>query len=271
MMVGFKNGPELLDRPEILERLFFPRHASEEELVSPYGTNHSIEVAAGVEIGCRFYTAELGGPNLLLFHGTGEIAADFDYVAHFYQEKGINLFVADYRGYGTSGGTPTCSSVIRDAHPIFHGFAETLSHRGHTGRLFVMGRSLGGAPAIEVALHYQRKVAGLIVESGFASTRNQLKRLGMHDLLGDGPGPVGFGNDLKIREIAIPTLIIHGEDDERISVEEGRALYSLSGATGKEALFIPHGGHNDLMVKGLQAYMEAIERFTAFSAPEANQ
>jgi uncharacterized protein len=59
--------------------------------------------------------------------------------------------------------------------------------------------------------------------------------------------------------VAIPTLIIHGEEDEIIPVEEGRALYALSGAAEKVSLFIPHAGHNDLMVEGLEAYMGAIE------------
>jgi alpha-beta hydrolase superfamily lysophospholipase len=194
---------------------------------------------------------------------------DYDYVAHFYQEQGLNLFVADYRGYGMSGGAPTCKNVIEDAHVIFHGFVGIIRDRGCRGRLFVMGRSLGSAPAIEVAYRYQQRLGGLIVESGFASTLNQLKRLGAYDLIRDVPNLVGFGNDLKIKEVTIPTLIIHGEEDERISVEEGRVLYSLSGAVRKESLFVPHGGHNDLMVKDLKAYLGTIQRFVT-SIPPSN-
>jgi pimeloyl-ACP methyl ester carboxylesterase len=262
-MIESQNGPELLDRPEILQRLFFPRRASLEEMTSPYGANHVIEAAPGISIGCRFYPAGTGAPTILYFHGNGEIAPDYDCTAHLYQERRINLFVADYRGYGLSTGSPTCSSLIRDAHPTFHGFVAFLRERGYAGGLFVMGRSLGSAPAIEVAFHYQHELKGLVVESGFASTRNQLKRLGVSHLFRDVPAAAGFGNDLKIREITIPTLIIHGEEDEIIPVEEGRALYSLSGASRKSGLFIPHAGHNDLMAHGLEAYMGAIETFTA--------
>ncbi|MGD0228745.1 MAG: alpha/beta hydrolase [Syntrophorhabdales bacterium] len=259
------NGPDLMDRPEILERLFFPRRASPDELTSPYGANHTIEVASGVSLGCRFYPAGAKAPTILYFHGNGEIAPDYDYTAHLYQERGINLFVADYRGYGASTGNPTCASLIRDAHPTFHGFVAFLEDRGYTGNLFVMGRSLGSAPAIEVALHYQRVLRGLIVESGFAHTRNQLRRLGVSHLFRDIPDVVGFGNDLKIKEITIPTLIIHGEEDEIIPVDEGRALYALSGASRKTLLLIPRAGHNDLMVYGLAAYMRAIETFASSS------
>ncbi len=260
-MIEFENGPELMDRPEILYRLFFPRPASPEERTSPYGTNHAIEVEAGVFIGCRFYPSRTEGPNILYFHGNGEIAADYDYVAPLYQERGLNLFVADYRGYGVSDGSPTCSGIIRDAHPIFCGFVKFLQDREYTGSLFVMGRSLGSAPAIEVACHYQERFAGLIVESGFASQQRQFMRLGVEHLFRDLPDVTGFGNDLKIREVRIPTLIIHGEEDEIIPVEEGRTLYSLSGADRKDSLFIPYAGHNDLMERNLDTYMETVQRF----------
>src|SRR5208337_4035530 len=96
-MTKAKNGPELLDRPEILERLFFPRRASAEELTSPYGVNHVIEAAPGISIGCRFYPAGNRAPTILYFHGNGEIASDYGYTAPLYQERGVNLFVADYR------------------------------------------------------------------------------------------------------------------------------------------------------------------------------
>ncbi len=266
-MTEAKNGPELLDRPEILERLFFPRRASREDLTSPYGVNYVIEAAPGISIGCRFYPAGSKAPNILYFHGNGEIAPDYDYTAPLYQERGINLFVADYRGYGVSTGSPTCSAIIEDAHPVFHGFVAFLKDGGYTGDLFVMGRSLGSAPAIEVAFHYQDRLKGLVVESGFASTTTLLERLGASHLLDEVPDVAGFGNDVKIAKLIISTLIIHGEEDEIIPVEEGRALYSLSAATRKRSLFIPHAGHNDLMVHAMNEYMEAIAAFTGSSAP----
>ena len=46
-------------------------------------------------------------PVILYFHGNGELASDYDMLAPLYTAKGITLLVADYRGYGRSGGTPT--------------------------------------------------------------------------------------------------------------------------------------------------------------------
>lgn len=262
MAIDFEKGLALYDHPEILYRLFFPRRESVDNRERPKAMNHFVAVAQDISIGCRFYPARLDSPNILYFHGNGETAPDYDYIAPVYAERGLNLFVTDYRGYGMSGGSPACSSMIKDAHPVLHGFTAFLSDLGYTGDLYVMGRSLGSAPAIELAYHYQQRFKGLIVESGFASARNQLMRLGVSHLFRDVKEPVGFGNDLKIKEIAIPTLIIHGEWDEIIPAEEGRTLYALSGARERFSLFIPHAGHNDLMMHGLDAYMEAIEQFT---------
>jgi alpha-beta hydrolase superfamily lysophospholipase len=264
------NDIELMDRPEIIYRLFFPRRADVMERGPQNAVTHLIEVAANVSIGCRFYPGKKDGPNILYFHGNGEIAPDYDYVAPLYTQRGINLFVADYRGYGMSDGSPTCSGIIRDARPLFQGFVTFLGGLGCTGDLFVMGRSLGSAPAIEVAYHYQQLLKGLIVESGFASQQKQLARLGVTHLFKHVDSIVGFGNDRKIKKVRIPALIIHGEDDEIIPVAEGRALYALSGAMQKEALFIPGAGHNDLMEAAWDAYIDAIVSFAgkAASVPE---
>jgi hypothetical protein len=259
-MTDFDKGLEMWDNPEIVYRLFFPHREPVSEPNSFNAKNHFIEVEDGVSIGCRFYPAGNDAPNILYFHGNGETVPDYDYVAPVYQNKGLNLFVADYRGYGMSDGSPSSGAMIRDTHPIFKGFKAFLRDLENTGNVFVMGRSLGSAPALEVAYHYQKELKGLIIESGFASGRNQLKRLGLSYLFQE-EEPIGFGNHLKISEVTMPTLIIHGEEDEIIPVTEGKALYSLSGSKEKSSLFIPYAGHNDILMVGLKAYMNAIEGF----------
>jgi alpha-beta hydrolase superfamily lysophospholipase len=261
-MTDFDKGLEMWDNPEIVYRLFFPRREFAGEPNPLNAKNHFVKVADDIAIGCRFYPSRNDAPNILYFHGNGETAPDYDYVAPVYQKRGFNLFVADYRGYGMSDGSPTSGSMIRDAHPIFQGFAAFVRDLKFKGNLFVMGRSLGSAPAIEVAYHYQQQLKGLIIESGFATGRNQLMRLGVSHMFRGVKDPIGFGNDLKIKEVTIPTLIIHGDEDEIIPATEGRALFSLSGAKEKSSLFIPNAGHNDIMMVGLEAYMGAIEGFT---------
>ena len=261
-MDKFVMEAETLDHPEVLERLFFPRRESPEETRPGTGISHSIKVAENISIGCRFYPSTTSGPSLLYFHGNGEIAADYDYVVPAYRERGINLFVADYRGYGVSDGRPTCAALIADSHPVFKGFVSFLREQGYGSRLFVMGRSLGSAAAIEVAYHYQEPLKGLIVESGFSSQGSLLALLGASHLFENPDKIVGFANGVKIKDVRIPTLIIHGERDEIIPVSEGRSLFALSGASDKRSLFVPGAGHNDLFERAMVAYMDAVASFT---------
>jgi len=56
---------------------------------------------------------------------------------------GITLLVADYRGYGSSGGVPTASSLLADSVAIFGQAGKFWEGCGLTpARLYVMGRSL---------------------------------------------------------------------------------------------------------------------------------
>ncbi len=130
-----------------------------------------------------------------------------------------------------------------------------------------MGRSLGSMPAIELAFNYQDEICGLIIESGAA---NNFRRLwdylrgpGKETILGE---ESLFLNKVKIRQVHKPTLIIHGEYDQIISVNEGEELYQSSGAQDKRILIIPGADHNDIMMVDSPLYFSAIEELvTAYS------
>jgi alpha-beta hydrolase superfamily lysophospholipase len=249
----------IFDHPHVLQIMFYPRRDFPASPSTSDGSVHLIEVDEDISIGCRFYRIGPDSPNILYFHGNGEIASDYDPIAPQYNHRNINLFVADYRGYGISGGHPTATSMIRDAHKIFQGFKEILGETGTTRPLFLMGRSLGSASAIELALHYQGEAKGLIVESGFADALGLLSRFGVS--VKGAREEIGSFNLRKIRAISIPTLIIHSQYDHIIPVDEGIQLHNASGAKEKELVIIPNANHNDLMMVGMGQYFEAIEKF----------
>lgn len=255
-----------LDRPEILEVIFplaytpfyLPDYL---ESLPPDVPRYSIEVEEGININCAFWVRDRECPSILYFHGNGETVAGHSWVAPFYNQRGINLFVADYRGYGSSDGRPTISNLIGDSHPIFRGFTQVIEREGFKRSLFLMGRSLGSVPAIELAFHYQDGINGLIVESGSA---NNFRRLWQY--LGiTGEEPLGEGslflNKVKIRHVRKPTLVIHGEYDEIISVTEGEELYQNSGADDKKILIIPAAGHNDILLVERDLYFNTVQEF----------
>ena len=251
----------VLDKPEILRAIFHPRPAYPLSVAAPAGHPLSIQVKPGVSIGARLYAASAEAPVIAYWHGNGEIAADYDALAPLYTQTGITLLVADYRGYGTSTGTPTCSSLLSDAIAVFGSTRDIFEHHGLTpSRIYAMGRSLGSAAAIEVAAETQGELAGLILESGFSDTFGLLRRLGIRQT-GAIESRDGFGNADKIARVTVPTLIIHGEDDVIIPARDGEELFRHSGAEDKRLLLIPGAGHNDLMLVGQTEYLDAIRAF----------
>jgi pimeloyl-ACP methyl ester carboxylesterase len=249
-----------LDKPELVRFVFYPRqwHTNPPK----NATDYVVPVGSDVSITCRFYVKDQELPTILYFHGNGEVVADHDNLAPLYNQRNINLFVADYRGYGASTGSPNFSSMVEDAHPIFDAFQGVLSDGGYTGKVFVMGRSLGSVSAIELASEYPDQISGLIIESGFASTVRLMTRLGYpQEYLGI--SDPGFPNLTKIRTITMPTLIIHGECDSLIPFEEGRSLYEHAGAQSKRILVIPNGDHNTLLMEGMAEYFKAIEEMVS--------
>ena len=142
----------------------------------------------------RLYPASAEAPAILYFHGNGEIAADYDFVAPAYTALGLTLLVIDYRGYGASDGTPTATNLLLDAVAVFEAASDVFEDNLLSpAQLYLMGRSLGSAAAIEVALQAGERMAGLIIESGFADTLALLTRLGVRVPEVD-EGQAGFSN-----------------------------------------------------------------------------
>ncbi len=186
--------------------------------------------------------------------------SDYDEISPFYNEKKINLVVADYRGYGASGGTPTLTDLVQDAHVIFHEVRKELSTRNLRKDLWVMGRSLGSISGLELAYAYQREMKGLIIESGFPSVVRIMFHLGVSVQV---PGLQEIDQKCleRIQKIFLPTLIIHGERDSLVPVENAREIYRNLGTREKELLVIPSATHNDIMEIGFKDYFKAIRQF----------
>ena len=132
--------------------------------------------------------------------------------------------------------------------------------RGFSKDLWVMGRSLGSISALELADRYPDRIRGLIIESGFCSVVRILTHLGIP----------ASGVDLKkideesvemIRKISAPALVMHGERDTLVPVQEARDLYQNLGNERKQLLIIPAATHNDIMIVGFEKYFDTLEQF----------
>ncbi len=255
-----------LDHPTITARLFHPRKAHAGTSRIPGAVDGTILVDEGIALGYRFYPHQPQSPVILYFHGNGEVARDYDRIVPLFFDIGVSLIVVDYRGYGWSTGSPLASKLLSDAEAVLPALASVFASAGITEScLFVMGRSLGSAPAVHLASAFPNHFKGLIIESGFADMPSVMRVVGIQlerlPLTEQHLAPVG--NENKLRTVHLPLLVIHGEDDELLPVDHGQRLYDASPAVNKTILRIPHAGHNDLMMVGMQSYFRAIAAFIA--------
>jgi hypothetical protein len=158
-----------LDQEIVSQALFYPRRQIQ---AAPHNAELlAVMVEPSLLVYGYLHLAAEAAPLLLLFHGNGELAADYNQVAGLFTELGFSLLVMDYRGYGISDGEPSTRHLLADAVTIFDALPELLPKYGsHPKQTFVMGRSLGSAAACELAQRRGERLAGLVIESGFAFT-----------------------------------------------------------------------------------------------------
>jgi len=247
-----------LDRSILQEMLFYPRRDHSDP--PPGAFDFPVSVDEQIYITCRFYVGGQDWPWIIYFHGNGEVASDYDYIAPFYISKSLNLVVADYRGYGASNGMPGFGHLIADAHTLYSILNAEIKSRNPAARIFIMGRSLGSTSALELAANYQEAISGLIIESGFASVTRLIKHLHMP----------ASGIDLQTLEqqclesiagINCPSLIIHGEYDNLVPLPEGQLIFQTLPEPDKIFVLIPQAGHNDIIFARPDIYFNSIADF----------
>ncbi len=244
-----------LDRPEISMNSFYPRR---NWTPTPTGAqDFAIPVADDISLSCRFFPVAQAQPTILFFYGNGETAADYDNIAPIYNQVGVNFFVADYRGYGNSGGLPTFSTMVADAHQVREEVGRILEAGQFTGDLYVMGRSMGRHAAFELAANSpEGALKGVIIESGRPILGNFCH--GVEPALAE---QLEAGYRAKVASITMPALVIHGEVDTLAPVEQAREMYESFASEQKQILTIPGAGHNDLLYRGINEYFMAIRDF----------
>ena len=177
----------------------------------------------------------------LIFHGNaGNISHRLGWI-QILRELDAHVMIIDYRGYGRSQGRPFEKGLYRDARAAYQWWARERA--ADHSRLVLIGESLGGAVAIDLAASVP--VDGIVVQSTFTTAWDMAKKMMPVGLLQPLTG-VRFDSEAKIRKIGCPKFFIHGNQDEIVPFRLGRKLYEAA-APPKEFYEVPGAGHNDLL------------------------
>ena len=255
-----KQAYAALDQPFVTQFLFHPRREGAYRIPDGARSDLLIPVGTDVSVGASLHLSDTSAPVILFFHGNGEIVSDYDDLGKMFTDLGLNFFVADYRGYGSSTGSPTVSAMMADCHVIQRFLDAHMAENGMAGPVFIMGRSLGSASALELAANSSLGCAGLIIESGFAYAAPLLRVLGLDPAAIGFREENGFENIDKMGRISAPCLVIHAEYDHIIPFSDGRALYDACPSENKELLEIKGANHNDIFLRGAAPYLAAMKK-----------
>jgi uncharacterized protein len=250
--------------------IYFPRRYRPDDLERAQ--------AAGIE-GVRFRTSQGNQtaffwrrPNSgaekrniwLVFGGNGTVALDWlNFVADAADPDAAFLLV-DYPGYGFCDGNPTPESILENAEGALEALMAEKQGKFRAEALGLFGHSLGGAAAFQFAArHRVRKVIAISTFTTMDAMVRATIRISLGQLLQH-----RFDNISSLKAILsskqVPDIFLfHGEADEIIPLEMGRALAQLDPSRIR-FVAVPGAHHNDVVEKalplGLQSALSNGER-----------
>ncbi len=208
-----------------------------------------LKSADGARIAAMYLNNEAATYTILFSHGNAEDLGDMRPFCDELRKAGFSVFAYDYQGYGTSEGKPSEQHVYEDADAAYNYLTQEL--KVPPEKIIAMGRSLGGAVAIDLAS--RRKVGGLVAQSSFTTAFRVLTQVSL--LPWD-----KFRSIDKIGRVNCPVLVMHGKQDEVIPFRHGQKLFAAA-EEPKRSYWVERGDHNNLQMFAGDKYFQELRAF----------
>lgn len=216
----------------------------------------------------------------LILYNFGRFAGIEHYAprVRFLHELGYAVFVWEYRGYGHSlpidpneeASSPATPDWMDDA---LLAFREAQKVAPDIGKIVVYGMSVGAMPGGEMASVFDSEICANVFEATYNSITAKIETNLSLSLPGSHLTSGLIENDVKLASITTPTLLLHGDQDDRIHLDEVQRLYeNLPDDLPKQLVLIENAGHGlggegGVPEQGLEAYGQILQDFLAANAP----
>jgi len=194
-------------------------------------------------------------PTILFFYGNGDCIGSSLDIFERLRKLGVNVLIPEYPGYRMSAGKPSEAGFYQTADAAYAWLKSQPNVKALS--IIVMGRSIGAAPAIDLAS--REPVAGLITISAFTSLDEMAPRVV--------PGyPTSlvlrshFRNEDKIGNVKCPILLMHGDHDGFVPPFMMTRLAAKAGDKATTVV-LPGCDHNDVFDLGGDTVSESISVF----------
>ena len=196
-----------------------------------------------------------GYPTILFSHGNGvDVGQAAGAAKLLCRRLNVDVIVYDYPGYGGNTHPPSEEGAVQAAHAAYDYAIENAA--GSPQNLILYGYSIGSALAVELARTCE--CAALVLQSPLRS----VIRVPFPSLPFTLPFDI-MANEDKMTELPrdMPLYIMHGDDDVRIDISHGKALYesAMQHMTCVRHWWVDGGGHDNLESK--QDYYKRFKEF----------
>ncbi|MFH1371629.1 MAG: alpha/beta hydrolase [Planctomycetota bacterium] len=206
---------------------------------------------------------EIGTDFTVLYcHGNGGNMMFFLDTVNLLNGLGLNCFIFDYRGYGSSQGSPSENGTYLDVRAAYRWLTKKKGIPQQ--KIIIFGWSLGGSVAAYLAA--RTRSAGLVIEGAFTSYADIGSKYYPYM-------PVRWFARFKyptidyVRKVKCPILVIHSRDDETVPFEFGLELYDAANEP-KEFVEL-RGGHNEAYLISSETYKKSWLKWLAFLTDSA--
>jgi hypothetical protein len=190
---------------------------------------------------------------VLVLNGNAGNRADRAPLARALVERGYEVLLFDYRGYGGNEGSPSEEGLALDAAAAVAVLAEVAT----ADRLIILGESLGSAVAAQMAV--ESPPAAMVLGSPFLSLSAvaavHYPYLPTRLLLRD-----RYDIAQAVSVLEVPILVVAGSADSIVPAQLSRAVYEAASPNAHWAL-IDDADHNDPALRFGQPLLDAIDRF----------
>ena len=233
------------------DRLVFMPEALEDDFVFEFEADFNeinLEMEDGAVLNALHFKTSQPKGLIVYFHGNAGNLSRWGEVVLPFVDRGYEVLIVDYRGYGKSTGKRSKKAMLNDSEVVY-AYATNLWPQE---KVIVYGRSLGSSFATHVGRQFSP--GQIILESPFFSVADVARGIAWMY-------PVkqimrfNFQNG-KSTEIAAPITILHGTEDLVVPFASGQKLSEA--IKGSEFHPIEGGGHNDLA--NFKRYWDVIDK-----------
>jgi pimeloyl-ACP methyl ester carboxylesterase len=236
--------------------VFFPLRG-EDETPASLGIRYTaltLRAADGVQIAAWQLEPSTSRADIVYFHGNGGNLSLWLPVFATFHSFGYRVLAVDYRGYGSSEGSPSERGLLLDAEAAVR---HATSTRTKDRPLIYWGRSIGGPIAASAA----RVIApdALVLESTFPDKVSVIRWNPVFRAM-NLFSSYRFDTVGTLRGFQKPVLVVHGDADTIIPYALGKELFERLDAP-KRLVTLRGADHNDLFDARNEGYWTPLRAF----------